>query len=202
MSLSEPYHITIEVVNQKCKGLRILESLGIDQYTLKDVRGLPEGPTRHLIKIPKEQIKRVPKDKFTKINSNGEAWFDSDGCDVCNTILSNMSFLVSARHISGYTIIYDFVVPNYEAFQRILATLEDKGLSPNIIEVTQFKSKMKVLTEKQERTLWLALKFGFFEYPRKINSIELSKKLGVVTSTFSETTRRGIRRILKHYFEV
>ena len=202
MSLSEPYHITIEVVNKNCRGLSILESLDVSQYTLKDVRGLPDGSTRHLINIAKDQISRVPEDKFTKISSNGEAWFDSKGCDACRTILSNMSFLVSARHVSSYTLIYDFVVPNYEAFQRIIKSLEDKGLSPNILEVTQFKRKSKVLTEKQERTLWLALKLGFFEYPRKIDSIELSKKLGIVPSTLSENMRRGLKKVLKHYFEV
>jgi predicted DNA binding protein len=57
------------------------------------------------------------------------------------------------------------------------------------------------LTEKQERVLWLALKLGFFDYPRRINSIEFSKKLGIVPSTLSEMKRRGIRKLLKHYFE-
>ena len=59
---------------------------------------------------------------------------------------------------------------------------------------------MEVLTEKQERVLWLALKLGFFDYPRKIDSIEFSRKLGIVPSTLSEITRRGMLRLLKHYF--
>ena len=202
MSLNEPYHVTIEIVNERCRGLKMLESSGIEQYTLADVRGLPEGSTRHLIKIPKEHVSKMPEDKFTTISSSsGELWFDSDGCDVCNAILSHRSFLVSARHISDYTIVYDFVVPNHEAFRNIVNTLEDSGLSPKILEATKFKPKMGVLTEKQERVLWLALKLCFFDYPRKINSIEFSKKLGIVPSTLSEITRRGMRKLLKHYFE-
>ena len=110
-------------------------------------------------------------------------------------------FLVSARHLSDYTIIYDFVVPNHEAFRNIVSKLEEHGLAPKILEVTKFKPKMKALTEKQERVLWLALKLGFFDYPRKINSIEFSKKLGIVPSSLSEITRNGIRRLLRHYFE-
>ncbi len=179
----------------------MFEHLGVEQYTLADIRSLPEGPTRHLIKFPKEYISKIPEDKFAKINNSGEAWFDSDGCDVCNTILSHRSFLVSARHVSGYTIVYDFVVPNRETFKNIISTLEDHGLEPRILEVTKFKPKMKDLTEKQERVLWLALKLGFFDYPRRINSIELSRKIGIVPSTLSEITRRGISKILKHYFE-
>jgi predicted DNA binding protein len=35
----------------------------------------------------------------------------------------------------------------------------------------------KVLTAKQEKVLWLAIKLGFFDVPRKIHTRELSKKL-------------------------
>ena len=196
----EPYHVTLEVVNKRCKGLRMLEGLGVKQYTLADIRSLPEGLTRHLIKIPSNQINKVPPEPFSKILT-GEAWFDSDGCDVCNTILSNSSFLVSARHMADHTIVYNFVAPSHDAFRNIVSTLEARGLTPKILEVVKFQPRGNILTEKQERVLWLALKLGFFEYPRRINSIEFSHKLGIVPSTLSEMTRRGILRLLKHYFE-
>lgn len=205
MSLKdEPYHITIEIVNEKCKGLRMLKGSGIKQYTLLDIRGLAGGLTRHLIKLPSNQINEIPEDTFTRIRSSGfirEAWFDSNGCDVCNTILSNHSFLVSAKHVTDYTIVYNFVVPNFDAFKSIVSTLEAQGLTPKILEVMKFKPKGKVLTEKQERVLWLALKLGFFEYPRKVNTIELSRRLGIVPSTLSEITRRGMRKLLEYHFE-
>jgi len=66
--------------------------------------------------------------------------------------------------------------------------------------VENYRSTGKTLTGKQDLVLWHALKAGFFEYPRKINSIELSKRLGIVPSTFSEITRRGFRRLLESYF--
>jgi len=202
MSLKdEPYHVTLEVVNRKCKGLRMLEGLGVKQCTLTDIRSSPKGLTRHLIKIPPDQINKVPQEPFSRILSGGEAWFDSDGCEVCNTILSNGSFLVSARHMVDYTIVYNFVVPSHDAFRNIVSTLEAHRLTPEILEVVKFQPRGNILTEKQERVLWLALKLGFFEYPRRINSIELSHKLGIVPSTLSEMTRRGILRLLKHYLE-
>ena len=202
MSVNQPYHVSIEIVNNKCKGLSMLESLGVGEYRLSDVRGLAEGSTRHLIKIPKEKVGRLPKNKFARISSSGETWFDSDGCEICKAILYEKSFLISATHLSDYTMIYDFVVPDYKAFQNIVLKLEGHGLSLKILEVTKFKPKMTVLAEKQERTLWLALKLGFFDYPRKIDSVELSKKLGIAPSTLSEITRRGMRRLLRHFFDV
>jgi predicted DNA binding protein len=199
--MDEPYQVTLEVMNEGCKGLKFLRDRGIEEYSLADIRSRTEGQTRHLIKVPISKLDEIKRNKFTRVLHGGEVWFDSDGCDVCNTILSNNALLVSGRHISNYVILYDFVVPNHEAFRKIVSTLEDKGLKLKILKLVKFKPKMKILTEKQERTLWLALKLGFFEYPRKIDSIELSKKLGIAPSTLSELERRGIRKILEHYFQ-
>jgi len=82
-----------------------------------------------------------------------------------------------------------------------VSTLEARGLTPKILKVVKFKPKSRILTDKQERVLWLALKLGFFDYPRKINSIEFSRRLGIVPSTLSEMTRRGIRKLLESHFE-
>jgi len=199
--MDEPYHVTLEVVNEGCKGLKLLTDLGIEEYSLADIRSLSEGLTRHLIKVPPGKLDKIRQDKFTKVLHGGEALFDSEGCAVCGTILSSNSLLVSGRHISDHTMVYEFVVPNYEAFRRIVSALEAEGLEPKILKIVKFKPKTKVLTEKQERILWLALKLGFFEYPRKIDSIELSKKLGIAPSTLSELERRGLRKLLEHYFK-
>ena len=40
----------------------------------------------------------------------------------------------------------------------------------------KFEPQAGVLTEKQERIFWLALKGGFFDYPRKIDTVELGSK--------------------------
>lgn len=206
-SEDEPYHITIEIVNKQCKGLRMLEDSGIQQVTLSDVRGTPGGLTRHLIRAPDREIGEMPADTLTKIRGHGKfeggasVWFDSDGCDVCKTILSQNAFLISGRHLGGYTILYNFVSPNFNAFKSIVSTLEASGLKPKILEVARFKPGGKILTEKQERVLWLALKMGFFDYPRKTNTLELSRRLGISLSTLSEITRRAMRRLVEEHFE-
>ena len=185
----------------------MLEDSGIQQYTLSDVRAMPGGLTRHLIRAPLHQIREIPPDTITKTRGYGKfkggasVWFDSDGCDVCKAILSQNAFLISGRHIEGYTTLYNFVAPNFSAFKNIVSTLEDRGLKPKILEVARFKPKGKILTEKQERVLWLALKNGFFDYPRKTNTLELSRRLGISLSTLSEITRRGMRRLVEDHFE-
>ena len=79
--------------------------------------------------------------------------------------------------------------------------MEEKGYKPNVLAVERYRKSGNVLTGKQELVLWHALKAGFFEYPRKVNTIELSKRLGIVPSTLSEITRRGFRRLLESHFK-
>jgi len=203
----EPYHVTLEVVNKQCKGLEMLKELGVQQCTLVDVRSMPNGLTRHLVKFSSEQLKKVPSSKYVRIlrgkkpDSKSSAWFDIEGCDLCKTVLSSGSFLISGKNVEDYTIIYSFVTPSFIAYQKILSTLESHGLKPKVLEIGKFTPKGKVLTEKQERVLWLALKMGFFDFPRKISMKDLAHRLGVGLSTLSEITRRGTRRLLENHFK-
>lgn len=198
----EHYRVTLEVVNKQCKGLRTLKDKGIDECILRDARRLSGGVTRHLIRVPSNQSKKLPPDVSIQTRSNNfvTAWIESDGCDVCTAILDNGSFLVSGRHVRDYTILYTFVSPTFDAYQNVVSTLDARGLQPKILEMGKIRQNRTILTEKQEKTLWLALQMGFFDCPRKINTIELSHELGIATSTLSEIIRRGSRRLLDHHF--
>lgn len=202
----EPYHVTLEVVNKGCKGLQMLRNSGAQQFTLSDVRGSPGGLTRHLIRASSAKIKGSA-DTLTKMSDRGKikdgesVWFDSDGCDACKAILSQNAFLISGKHVESDTILYSFVASNFETYRNIILTLEAHALKPKILEVTRFNPKGRILTEKQERVLWLALKMGFFEFPRKITMLELSKRLGIGLATVSEIIRRGSRRLFENHFE-
>jgi len=203
----EPYHATLEIVNTRCKGLGIIKDLGIKQCALVDVRNLPNGLTRHLIRSPSSEMRNIPKDSPHEINVSHKGdketflWFDTDGCDVCRTILATNSFLVSGRRLEGSMIVYSFVAPTPAAFKKVITKLEESGLKPKIVEAGKLHPKGKTLTEKQDRVLWLALKMGYFDYPRKVHTSELSQRLGIGSSTLSETIRRGTRRLLEDHFQ-
>ena len=93
------------------------------------------------------------------------------------------------------------MVPTFEAYQGIIGDLKKAGYNVNIRKVGKFEQKIGVLTENQERIFWLALKSGFFDYPRQIGMAELAAKLGISAATLSEIVRRGTRRLLEHYFK-
>jgi len=202
----KPYHVVIEVENRQCRILKKFASLGLKHLKVADIRSSSNGSIKHLIELNRDQVKKVPKDFKTavptgKAQGKPSMWFESEGCEVCNTILSCDAFLISGKSIEEHTIMYSFIVSTFEAYTSIISALENSGHKVNVLKMGSFEPKTGILTEKQERIFWLALKGGFFDYPRKIGMRELSAKLGISPSTLSEIVRRGTRRLLEHHFE-
>jgi predicted DNA binding protein len=202
----KPYHVVIEVENKQCRMLKKFASFGLKHLKVVDIRSSTSGSVKHLIQLDREQVEKIPKDLRTEV-PRGKAegkpsmWFESEGCEVCNAILSRDAFLVSGRSLEDYAIMYSFMVPTFEAYTSIISALEKTEHKVKILKMGKFEPKTGVLTEKQERIFWLALKGGFFDSPRKVGMRELSDKLGIRSSTLSEILRRGTRRLLEDYFE-
>ena len=198
----EPYHVVIEIENKQCKMVKKLASLGFNSLKVVDVRSSSSGSVRHLMDVGEEQAKKVPKELAAKghVESKSSVWLESEGCEVCNTILAHDAFLVSGKSMQDNLITYSFMVPTFEAYQGILSDLKKAGHPVNVRKVGKFEPQIGVLTENQERIFWLALRSGFFDYPRKIGMAELAAKLGISAATLSEIIRRGTRRLLEHYF--
>jgi predicted DNA binding protein len=199
----EPYQVVIEVENKECKMVTKLASLGFKHLKVVDVRSSVSGSVRHLMDLGEDQAKKVPKELAAKghTESKSSVWLESKGCEVCNTILGHDAFLVSGKSMSDNIITYSFMVPTFEAYRGIITDLEKTGHKVNVVKIGKFEQQIGVLTENQERIFWLALKCGFFDYPRQIGMAELSAKLGISPATLSEIMRRGSRRLLEHYFK-
>jgi predicted DNA binding protein len=200
----KPYHVVIEVENRQCRLLKKFASLGLKHLKVVDIRSSSTGSVKHLIELDREQVGKIPKDfKMAPQKGKGKPamWFESEGCEVCNTILTHDAFLISGKSMEEHSIMYSFMVPTFEAYTSIIRALENAGHKVTVLKMGKFEPKTEILTEKQERIFWLALKGGFFDYPRKIGLRELSAKLGITPSTLSEIIRRGTRRLLEQYFE-
>ncbi len=199
----EPYHVVIELENKDCKMVKKLASLGFSHLKVVDVRSSSSGSVRHLMDVGEDQARKVPRELTTKGHVEGKSsvWLESEGCQVCNTILSHDAFLVSGKSIQGNILTYSFMVPTFEAYRGILSDLEKAGYKVNVRKLGKFEQQIGVLTENQERIFWLALKSGFFDYPRQIGMAELAAKLGISPATLSEIVRRGTRRLLEHFFK-
>jgi len=202
----KPYHVVIEVENKQCKVLKKFASLGLEHLKVDDIRISKDGSVKHLVDIDYDQAKKIPKGLIAtgtvgRSEKKPSLWFESQGCEVCNTILSHEAFLISGKSLEDYRVTYSFIVPTFEAYTNIITGLEEANHKVTVLKMGSFESKAGVLTSKQERIFWLALKGGFFDYPRKIGIRELSSKLGISSATLSEIMRRGTRRLLENYFE-
>ena len=199
----EPYHVVIEVENKHCKMVKKLASLGFSHLKVVDVRSSSSGSVRHLMDVGEEQVRKVPRELAAKGHVEGKSsvWLESEGCEVCNAILAHDAFLVSGKSMQNSIITYSFMVPTFEAYKGIIDDLEKSGHNVNVLKIGKFEQQIGVLTEKQERIFWLALKSGFFDYPRQVGMAELATKLSISPATLSEIMRRGTRRLLEHYFK-
>jgi predicted DNA binding protein len=200
---SEPYHVVIEVENKECKMVGKLAALGFKHLKVVDVRSSSSGAVRHLMDVGQDQAKKVTAEFANKgrFENKSSVWLQSEGCQVCNTILGHDAFLVSGKSMQDNMITYSFMVPTFDEYKGIIADLEKTGHKVNVCKIGKFKQQIGVLTENQERIFWLALKSGFFDYPRQIGVTELAAKLGISAATLSEVMRRGTRRLLEHYFK-
>lgn len=205
--LETPYQVDIEVNNTRCKCSNSLKKQGISQYQIIDVRGTESNKARHFISIRKEQVENLKSNPSFEIRRSDQSkekdivCFEGDGCIICNTIISEGSFLFKGTNLENSKFLYSFIIPNFEVFRNIISKLEKSGLKPKVVRMEKYNRKGMGLTDHQEKILWIALKLGFFEFPRKIHMKELADKLGVSLSTLSETLRRGLKNMLVHHLE-
>lgn len=204
-----PFHVVLEVENQNCAIIRKCSSLGLKHLRVVDVRGSIKNSVKHLIELDPDDLKQIKKPSIelrtllsnSKSGGKTSVWFESKGCEVCNTILSHDAFLVSGKSGKGFTINYSFMVPSFEAYQKIVSNMEKAGFRVTVVRMRKFEPQRGFLTARQEKIFWIALKSGYFDYPRKIKLDELASKLGISSSTLSEINRRGMRRLLEHHFK-
>jgi len=125
----------------------------------------------------------------------------SNDCLVCFLIMQSQSgyFVGPAVTESDCQITYRLFMSG-EGIPNFLQSLHENGVIYKIGEIAKM-SPTRALTPKQERVMKSALELGYYDYPKRISTEELSKAVGISPSTASEILRRAERRIITGYFE-
>ncbi len=146
-----PVHaeLEIEMEDHQCKVIGALEKRGIRGFRVLDVRGSAEGSIGHLVSLPHSQLAMMEGDATFRVVQSGKettAWFESPGCEICNTIVSRGSFLISGGSSGKEGITYEFISPNPRTFMEIVSELEAKGYKPKVLEVERYRKSGDILT--------------------------------------------------------
>ena len=91
------------------------------------------------------------------------------------------------------------VIGNEENLKRFLEVIKNLGDIQQISfqkAIFNEQSILSCLTEKQKEILIAAKKNGYYSYPRKINSQELSKKIGLSKPTVVQHLRKAENRLV------
>lgn len=125
----------------------------------------------------------------------------SRDCIVCSLILQSQNgyFIGPATTENDCQLTYKLFM-NGEGIPNFLQSLHDKGVVYRIAEIAKMSTK-RALTSKQEKVLKSALELGYYEYPKRISTEDLSKAVGLAPSTISEILRRAEKRIISGYFD-
>lgn len=99
-----------------------------------------------------------------------------------------VSFLGNPQQVKAFMEGIDMLEIRYKVI--LLTDLNFSPISP-----------LNQLTEKQRAVLIIAYKSGYYDIPRRINSDDLAKKLGLVNSTVVEHLRKAEQRLIKQIIE-
>lgn len=125
----------------------------------------------------------------------------SSGCQVCAALVESNTncFVAPAVTEDNCKIDYKLFISG-EGLPGLLQKMHEKHVELKISDVSPLSLKRK-MTERQEKVLRSALELGYFDYPKRISSDELSKILNIRASTLSEILRRAEKNVIKRYFE-
>lgn len=102
--------------------------------------------------------------------------------------------------ISGERIVFS-AIGDQEDIKKFLDAIKLIGVAENIsFKKGAFKEHdlLSCLTAKQREIVVEAMKTGYYDYPKRINSEALSKRIGISKATLLEHLRKAEGRLLKN----
>ena len=120
-------------------------------------------------------------------------------CIPARSILEAGCFIKSAKHTEE-GVEWD-IIAKRSSLIKLAKILEEKNYSFEIKRIGELEGEKELLTEKEEEILEYALVNGYFDTPKKVGIRRIAKHFGISISTASDMLRRGMKKVLKKYFE-
>jgi predicted DNA binding protein len=147
------------------------------------------------------KLSDVSESELAKVGSNRlVGTITSKNCKVCLAIMeTNLGYFIGPAETG------DDCNVNYKLFMDgdgipvFLQALHSKDVNYKITDISKLAPK-KALTPKQEKVLKTALELGYYDFPKRVTTEQLSDTLGISPSTIAEILRRAEKKIISGYF--
>jgi predicted DNA binding protein len=116
-------------------------------------------------------------------------------CGALPVIRENHGMLHGMDKVDGSLRVFDVVVFRRDDLKAIVADLRELG-SVRIGKLTPHTTPRTSLSPRQEEVLRLALRAGYFEWPRRADAETLAAELDITHTTFLEHLRKAERKLL------
>lgn len=173
-----------------------------------EIKRLKIGPelTLHKITCSMDRESMISKLRelrgvIVKVTREGKKaiWAKSVSCTACKFMSNSDMSLLSSKAADQEHVFYRVLVSSKRRLDIILKEMEEFDLEPRLVDYED-SSKLS-LTDREREVLLIALKKGYFEPDRKTSMKEVAEGLGVSTSSLRDVLRRGLKKIVKHYFD-
>lgn len=121
-------------------------------------------------------------------------------CKACEVLVKSRAFMVFPVHVEKGRMRWLIVTDNNRTIGTLVDGLNKYGCNVEIERVTALTDK-GILTERQQEVIRTALSAGFFDYPRKADTVAVAAQLGISVSTLSEVIRAAQRRVFSEYLK-
>jgi predicted DNA binding protein len=116
----------------------------------------------------------------------------------CLTILKSDCYLRDANVLPDGMEEWRLFTPGVETLEEIMTNLKEVGCKAELLVKRRAESADK-LTKRELFVVQKALEFGYFDFPRRITSNELARRMNVTPPTLSELLRRAGKKTAEYY---
>jgi predicted DNA binding protein len=147
------------------------------------------------------RLRDVSSSEIAKVGSNRlVGTITSENCTVCLAIIeTNLGYFIGPAETGEDCNMTYKLFMNGEGIPVFLQALHSKEVDYKISDISRLSPK-KTLTPKQEKVLKSALELGYYDFPKRVTTEQLSHSLGIAPSTIAEILRRAEKKIISVYF--
>ena len=118
----------------------------------------------------------------------------------CSTIMNSDCYVKEGRWCSSGMMDWRLLTPTEAALKDLFANVRNNGCEVRL-KNKKILDTAHILTARQEYVIRKAHELGYFNYPRGITAIGLSRQLNISPSTLSEIIKRAEQNLIEFYLK-